>query len=213
MKRYAAEHYAVPAEKIKIVPNYVDMALFKPQPEVEKAPGRIIAIGRLHERKNLDLLIEAVAGLPNAHLVFAGDGPERAKLTRLAQSLNVDVQFAGAMANNELPALIATGEVYAMVSRFEGHPKTLIEAMGCGAAVCATDVEGISNIIVDGQNGRLCQPTAESIQETLSQMLGDNGTQNKLGAAAHRYALNHYALEKIIEQELAIYKTVVGGAA
>lgn len=210
MKRYAIETYAIPSGKISVIPNYIDTELFKPQPSTRKVPGRILAIGRLNSIKNLDLLIHAVAQLPSAHLVLVGEGEDREKLEQLATDLNAPVEFLGPIPNAQLPEQIAKAEIFAQVSKFEGHPKTIIEAMGCGAAVLGTDVDGIQTVIDDGHTGYLCQPTAESIVEKLAQLLNDPAERERLGVNALEFACKNYALEQIIEQELQVYKMALG---
>jgi glycosyltransferase involved in cell wall biosynthesis len=209
MKAFASNRYGVLPEKITIIPNFVDTARFHPQPTAEKISGRVCAIGRLHPRKNLDLLIHALADVPNSHLVLIGEGPAKKQLAELANNLNVQVEFKGALPNAALPLEIAQSAVVAQVSQFEGHPKALIEAMGCGAAVIGTDVEGINNIIVNGYNGRLCKPTADSISNVLNELLGDSVTCQRLGEQATQFVQENYALEHIVKQELQVYQSVL----
>ena len=67
-----------------MIPNYVDVAVFRPMPDVVREPGRVIFIGRLDDQKNVAALIDAVEGLPGATLVIVGDGPLRRQLEATA---------------------------------------------------------------------------------------------------------------------------------
>lgn len=210
MKQYVIETYGIRSEKIKIIPNYIDAELFQPKPAIKKIPGRILAIGRLNPIKNLDLLIQAVSQIPLAHLILIGQGEEHEKLERLANKVNAPVEFLGSMPNTQLPEQIAKAEIFVQVSKFEGHPKTIIEAMGCGAAVLGTDVDGIQTVIDDQQTGYLCQPTVESIAEALTKLLNDKSERERLGKNALAFAKENYTLEHIIAQELQVYRLALG---
>lgn len=211
MKETVLARYGLPAEKMRVIPNYVDTELFRPG-EAGRQGQQVCFIGRLEEQKNLFALLEAMAGL-EAELVLAGEGSLRAALEARAAELGVRGRFLGAVPNAALPALLNESAVYVLPSLYEGHPKTLIEAMACGAAVVGTDVQGIREIVRDGENGLLCAPTAGSLRAALTRLLADDGLRQRLGAAARAYAVAHFSLDEVVKLELALYEELVGDAA
>lgn len=117
-------------------------------------PGRILFLGRLIRQKGVDDLIRAVAELPGAaHLHIAGDGPERAKLTRLADRMGVDAVFHGFVQGSRKRDAFASASVVCVPSReiwglSEGAPLVLREASQLGIPVVATRVGGIPELAV-----------------------------------------------------------------
>jgi len=208
MKRCLVQHYRISSEKITVIPNYVDTDLFHPTPEVQPVKGRICFIGRLRPIKNLETLIKAVAQIPGASLVLIGAGEQGEALKALAQSRGVKAKFAGLLPNSALPQEINRSEAFILPSLSEGHPKALIEAMACGAAVIGTDVNGIQDVIQHEKTGLLCLPTAGGIQSALQRLLADGALRTRLGKAARAFAQQEYSLQQISQCELALYQEV-----
>ena len=205
--RITAEYGVVPA-RISVIPNFVNIALYRPMPEFAQTPGRICFVGRLEAQKNLATLFHAVARLSHVSLTVIGSGRQQSDLTKLARDLGIAVEFAGILPHHELPQAINRSEVFVLPSLYEGHPKALIEAMACGSAVVGTDVDGIRNVIAHESTGLLCSPTAESIAAALARLLQDIGLRQRLGQAARRYVENHYALDSVAAAELQLLRAV-----
>jgi len=211
MKRFYGELYGIGESNITVIPNYIDTAIFRPEHEIAKVSGRVCFVGRLSAVKNLHLLIEAAAGIEGCSLVLIGRGEEESHLKRLATARGVDVEFTGALPHRELSSHINRSDVFVLPSRFEGHPKSLIEAMACGVAVLGTDVDGIRDVIDNERTGLLCPATVDGIAESLRRLLSDAGLRNRLGAAASANAREHYDIDRVVKQELAVYESVSGG--
>lgn len=208
MKEQVSQTYQVRKEHIIVIPNYVDTEKLCPLPTVEPIKGRICYVGRLHARKNLDLLIQAVSQIPDASLVLIGHGEQQSELERLAGEHSAQVQFLGVLPHSQIPLEINRSEIFILPSSFEGHPKALIEAMACGVAVVGTDVEGIRQFIQHGKTGWLCQPNLEGIRAALQELLAQPQLRAQLGNNARQYALEHFALDKIVELELKVLTEV-----
>jgi len=206
---FLARKYALAPGKIEISPNYVDVELFRPLENLPKVPGRVCFVGRLSVEKNLPLLIEAVSGLPGISLQLIGEGPGRDDLQKLAASRNSTASFPGVMQNPRLPEQLNQAEAFVLPSQFEGHPKALIEAMSCGTAVIGTDVEGIREVIRHRETGLLCPPTVEGLRAAILELHADPRLRRDLGANARRFALENFALKRIVDQEVGIYQRVI----
>jgi glycosyltransferase involved in cell wall biosynthesis len=175
-------------------------------------PRRVCSIGRLHEEKNYELLLRALAGT-DIELLLVGSGPREQALRNLAAGLRVHVVFMGNRPSRELPDIIRSAAVFVLPSRTEGHPKALLEAMATGAAVVGTDVPGIREAIRHGDNGLLCASTPERLREAVFQLLGDAGMRVRLGTAARRRVESECSLERIADLELSVYRRVLERAA
>jgi glycosyltransferase involved in cell wall biosynthesis len=208
--KYAKDQHRVSPERVRVIPNYVDTALFRPLPSVHPRPGRILFVGSLKPAKNLSMLLEAVAKLTDAHLVVVGDGPLRSSLEAQAAELGIESTFVGRVPNERLPAEIGRAAAFVLPSHYEGHPKALIEAMACGCAVVGTDVAGIRDVVQHGKTGLLCEPRADALAAAIGQVLTDVALRDRLGKAARDWSLCEYSLERIVCLELGLLAEVAG---
>lgn len=204
---FAQVKFKIPEKKIRLIPNYIDTNLFKPQ-NIKKEKGRIVFVGRLSKEKNLFNLIQAATGLP-IKLVLIGQGSLKGDLEKLAQEKGVEVEFKGKINNNKLPIELSRAEVFVLLSFYEGCPKALLEAMSCGLPCVASNVEGIKEVITHKENGYLCGTDSQSIHEALFDVLNNKGLQEKMSQKARETILSSFSLEKILQKELAIYENFV----
>lgn len=171
----------VPRERITVVPSGVDLARFDPasvQPtgRYRNAAGGVVAgfVGRFHAVKRLDVLLDAVASLPEAQrparLVLAGDGPEMAAVqARVAAEpwLRQHVKLLGAC--DDVPGFLAEIDYLILSSEVEGAPNAVIEAMAMGKPVVATRVSDVPGIVKGA--GFLAEPgDATSLAGAIAQM-------------------------------------------
>lgn len=154
-KEYLLKKYALPAEKIKVIHNYIDTTIFRPIP-CEKYPRRIVFVGSLTKIKNLHHLVEAVAQT-DLTLDLYGSGGLKDELQALAEQRKAMVNFMGVVPNDKLPDVLNRYQYYILPSVSEGMPKSLLEAMACGLVCIGTDIEGINEVIEDGVNGYLAK--------------------------------------------------------
>jgi glycosyltransferase involved in cell wall biosynthesis len=174
----------VPAEKIKVIPNGVDLNKFKPLPKqnAREALGLpayqrvILSVGHLTANKGFDLLIRAMKILSEQHkdknlcLVIVGDGNEKEDLEKLVAALELQdrVIFAGAIAHEELHLWYSTADLFCLASGQEGWPNVLLESLACGAPMVATPVGGIPEIIRSAKIGLLTERNEAKIAETIA---------------------------------------------
>lgn len=207
MRRTVIDRYCLQENKVAVIPNYVDTDLFKPSPDGSSQAARICFIGRLEEQKNLFALLEAIKGL-DVDLLIIGDGSQRQALAAKAQSESIPVQFLGNLPHAALPQYLSSTQAFVLPSLYEGHPKTLIEAMACGVPVIGTDVPGIRGLIDHRQNGFLCGTSPTEIRAAILEVLKDADLRTRLGREARAFAVENFALERVAEMELALLQEV-----
>lgn len=153
------------AEKIRVLRNGVDLQLFRPR---DRATCRakyglrgptLLSVGHLIARKGHDLVIEAVASLPDATLLVVGEGPEGAALRALAARLGVAerVHFLGQVTPAALAEIYAAGDVLVLASSREGWANVLLEAMACGTPVVASAIWGTPEVVKGQAAGLLVE--------------------------------------------------------
>ena len=196
----------VPADRVVVVPNHVDTDLFRPgDPALagdDGGPIRLRFVGRLVAQKNPLALIEALRGLPVV-LEVAGDGPLRSAMADAATAAGVALTLHGVIGFRHLPAFLAGGQIFVMPSLYEGHPKALLEAMACGLAIVATDVDGVRTVVADDRTGLLCAPTPEGLRAAVVRLIADPDLRRRLGAAARTQILETVPMARAVDQTAA----------
>lgn len=141
-----------PRDRVHLLPNFAtDFAAVAPAPD----RATLVALGRLHTNKGFDVLLRALALLPDATLALAGEGPERGALETLAAELGIAgrVRFLGW--RQDTGALLKAAEVFVCPSRHEPLGNVVIEAWSAARPVVAAAVDGPRELIADGEDGLL----------------------------------------------------------
>ena len=154
-------------------------------------PIRLLAVGRLVEKKGFHVLLKALAAIGGDgwHLTVVGDGPHRAKLERAAEGL--PVSFAGQLTRDQLTRADAEAEVAVFPSvraasgDQDGLPVALLEAMASGCAVVVSDLPGLAEA-VEPEVSSIVVPTGdvEALTAALTRLIGDRRLAAELGSAA-----------------------------
>ena len=145
--------------------------------------GPLLAFaGRLGPAKALDVLLDALGELPDATLLLAGDGPERARLEARGDER---ATFLGARTRGEVLELFRAADASVLTSAWENFPHTVVEALAVGTPVLATSVGGVPEIVRDGENGLLVAPgDPAAFAAAVRRFLDDPALQERLRAGA-----------------------------
>ncbi|MFJ6699569.1 glycosyltransferase [Streptomyces sp. NPDC091272] len=156
--------WGVPASRIHVVPNGIDAALFRHDAGSRASTRAALGVpqdafvvggvGRLVPGKRFDVLVRAVAALPGAQLLLAGDGPERESLRSLAARLEAadrvhllgERDCAGTAAAPGVPALLGAMDVFVSTSREEAFGLAAVEALAAGLPVLHSDCPAIEDL-------------------------------------------------------------------
>jgi len=177
-----ASRFRWPAAKIEVVYNAVRLDRFEtPAPEgLRGALGDngewplVLTPARLDEQKGHAILLRAAAELPGVAFAFAGEGPERGRLEALANKLGVADRVTFLGRRDDVPALLAACDVFALPSLYEGSSLAVLEAMAARRAVVSSAIGGTNELIEDGYSGLLVPPgNAEELRAALARVLGD----------------------------------------
>jgi glycosyltransferase involved in cell wall biosynthesis len=155
--------------------------------------GLLVYIGRLADKKGIDVLLEALVQVPSAHVDVIGDGPDRAALLALAARLGVTdrVRFCGRLPKLEVLAALAHAHAVVIPSKvgaggdMEGTPVVLCEAMAAGVPIVASDLGGLGECIDHGTTGLLVPPgDPDALAAMLNKVLSGSVDLDALGTAA-----------------------------
>jgi glycosyltransferase involved in cell wall biosynthesis len=213
---FLVEREKIPAAKVGILGNAVDVEHFSPASLPEREAARrdigltsdrlvVAGLGRLHPQKNWPLFLQVAARFPEVDFVIAGTGPGEAALRRDAPE---NVRFAGFRDSREV---LAAADVFMLTSDYEGMPMTLLEAMASGVPAVVSDVDGCREILHDGQGGVTARPgDAEDFAAKLGVFLSDADWRAEQGKLARERVLRDHdaraqtkAVERVYETLLA----------
>lgn len=208
MRDRVVADYSLSAKRVLVIPNYVCTDIFRPT-SVDQHGKTVCFVGRLSEQKNVMAVLNSVRGL-DVELVIVGDGPLRERLQAKATADGSSVHFLGNVPHMQLPKILNRAALFVLPSHYEGHPKTLLEAMACGLPVVGTDVPGIRELICHGQTGYLCGTSSQEIRAAIQEVLSDPSLRARMGCNARRFVAEHFALERVVEMELALLGELLG---
>jgi len=174
----------------------------------------VLFLGRLHRRKGVDVLLDALAQVPargGVELVIAGDGDERAALEAQAVRMNVAtrVRFVGRVAGAEKAYLVQHARALALPSRdWEAFPLVVLEAFAAGTPVIGTRIPGLGDLIEPGETGWLVEPeSADSLANALKQTIYGNVTARM--QANVRHVAEQHAWPLVAERYVKLYQRLV----
>lgn len=201
------------AAAVRHLPNGVDTGLFRPAAEGEKQAARVefalpgdgvlaLFVGRLLEKKGLDLLLQARD--PAYRLVFVGPG-EPEQIARL-EGLD-DVHHLGALPPEKLARVYRACDVFALPTSNEGFPLTVQEAMSSGLPVLTTDDPAYAAYGLDRERIALIPRDAGQVRDHLRRIALDARLRETMGGYSRAYADRHFAWDEHVAALLACYRS------
>jgi glycosyltransferase involved in cell wall biosynthesis len=190
-----------------VVPLGIDLARFANGRRV--LDGRIVGnVARLAEQKGHRELIAAAPIVleqhPDVRFVVAGDGELREELEELARPFGDRFELLGE--RDDVPDLLASFDVFAFPSRFEGLCLAVIEAQAAGVPVVATPVGGIRETVVDGDTGRLVPlRDVDALAAAIVDVLDEPEAAHRMAETARARVLERFAVERMVAETLALY--------
>jgi glycosyltransferase involved in cell wall biosynthesis len=227
-----------PPARIRLIPNGVDTARFRPAEEDERAAARarldlpgggsvVVHVGFWSRDKAPDVVLEAWlrarSALPSpATLLFLGAataGHVEVDLSLVAAA-RARVEAAGAGAavrfierTGDVPTYLRAADVFVLASRREGLPNALLEAMASGLPCIASDLPGVTSWLVrSGESGVLIPAgDSDALEVALRALFADPARRRALGAAARRRVVETCAIDAVARQYLDVYRVLVEG--
>lgn len=226
--RYLAEIVAgwgVPAEKLRVIYNAVDVAAYDrlPDREVDRRElglegNVILTVARLTPWKGVDKLIASLPHLrerfPDVGLVVVGDGPERENLERLAEEVGVSdaVHFTGRVPHDRVSLYLRAADLFVLYSGYEGLPHVVLEAMLAGAPVVASSKGGLPEVVEDGVTGRLVPWGDEAqLREALLNALSSPSEAAAWAEQARVQVAREFGWARLVEETASLLCRVSEG--
>lgn len=212
----AMTEWSIREERIHVIPPGVVPELFKgpfvdPLPSVRRP--RIVYVGRIAQQKDVQTLVQAIAFLRrDTHLVIVGDGPDKERMERIAESLDIRARMTitGFVRHERVPAFLHHADVLVLPSKFEELGSVLLEGMCLGMPIVASRVRGITSVIDHESNGLLVSPgNPRALAAAIDRVLASPLLAQRLGQRAHA-ASARYTWSALADRVASIYLKVLG---
>jgi glycosyltransferase involved in cell wall biosynthesis len=209
--------YTPRSKPVTVIPYGVDTTRFRRTRNGARA-GEVVlgSVGRLSIEKGLKDLLRAAARLIEhgspIRVVLAGDGPERARLVKLAGELGIDshVEFRGEVSHERVPAVLNELDIFVMPSRAEGFGVAALEAAATELPVVASRVHGIPDVVSDGVTGLLVPPgNVPALAEAIGRLASDAELRTAMGRAGRAFVEQRYRWEDNCAQMESLYRRVL----
>ena len=206
---------------VKIAPG-IDTNHFAPQSESAQLKTELglaekkvlVSVGRLVHRKGQDILVEALPlileEIPDAHLMFVGEGPRKKFMQQRAEKLGISshITFIGRIHYQDLPKYICVGDIFAMPSRsrlagleVEGLGIVYLEASACGLPVLGGLSGGAPDAVLDGQTGLVVDGTSpQAVARAAVHLLHNEAVAIELGMRGRQWIIDEWQWQKWAER-------------
>jgi glycosyltransferase involved in cell wall biosynthesis len=217
-------------DRVRVIRSGVDTATFAPRDRRQARQALslnaevplVLFVGNLEPRKQLDVLLRAVAELrsraPEVELAIVGSGAsagaddQTERLRQLSRELDLRgaVHFAGAVDAETLLRWYAAADVFALPSSSEAQGIVALEAMACGLPVVGSAVGGLLGTLEDGQTGYLVPPgDVPALTERILALLTEPARRARLGQAARRKVERDFSWEATVVSTIEVYREVL----
>ena len=185
----------IPDEKIIVLPNGVDLKLFRPgdRREARRSFGVpddqfvVVFVGSFLETKGLSTLLGATQGLNGVSLLLVGQGPLEPKAENIA--------FAGTLPQSRIPLVLAAGDVFVLPTRVEGSCNAVLEAMACGLPIVTSSGRYMDDIVDASVAIRVDPVDVQAVRRAIVELMR---------APERRLAMSVACLQKAGQYDIAI---------
>ncbi|EAQ80168.1 glycosyltransferase [Blastopirellula marina] len=211
--KHLVEVEGFPPSKVVVIRNGIDTARFRPNVEARRKLRRELQIAEnapvcgivaaLRPEKDHRLFVTAAAKvletLPEARFLIVGDGPERPAIEAKCRELNVQRQVILTGSRSDIPELLAACDLFALTSKNEASPVSILEAMSVELPIVAPRVGSIPQAVDDPANG-LLYPASDlsAVAAAMRQLLADPARMRQMGKSARDKAIGYGSLETMV---------------
>lgn len=203
-----------PVKNVWYIPNFVEE---QHQPAIDRGEFNtpqdvplVLAMGRLHQNKAFDVLIQAFRSVPGAYLWIAGDGPEAGTLEQLVNNhgLTKRIRFLGW--RDDIAALHAAADIFVCSSRHEPLGNIILEAWAHKTPVIAAKSQGPLQLINDRSNGVLVEKdNPEELAGAIKLLMNNQELSSALVEAGYHDYVNGFSRDVIVKKYMEFFQQII----
>jgi glycosyltransferase involved in cell wall biosynthesis len=220
---YLIETYRIPADKVTLIYQGVDLRRFRPAPALQEEglrcyplpPGAspvLACVGSFEPRKGQAVLLEAVAALPDAHLLLVGDGPDETRLRATVERMGLAERVHFFPFTSRPEFVFARADITVLPSLYkEGLPNVLLESMAIGVPVVASRLGGVGKVVLEGETGYTVTPgEAGQLADAIRKMWKDRAAYAWMSEQARQMMEERFDRAVQFERFLNYLESVAG---
>lgn len=211
-KTMAAEISKYSNQKVEVIPFGIDTSKFKPSLVEKQKNGFVIGtIKSLEKLYGIDRLIEVfelvTKKIPDANCVIFGSGSEEQNLKHLIKRKGLEnhVFLKGKIANENVPEILSSFDLFCAFSRSESFGVAVIEASSCSVPVLTSNVGGLPEVVKEGETGFLFDYDPIEISEKIVSLYNDPSLRKELGEKGRKFVLQNYDWQKSVDKMKQYY--------
>ena len=218
-----AEKLGTPKDRVRVIPNGVELEKFKLDLDIDNlrtnfsvGPDEkvLLFVGRLAKVKRVEILISLTKSLMKEGFklktLLVGDGPDRKFYEKLVRPIRSNVVFIGQVPRAEVAKYYSLADVLVLPSLSEGLPQVLLEASAAGKPCVATNVNGVSDIIVHGKTGYLVEKwNVGAYRDYVKSLLEDEQLSKKMGSMAAQHVKENFSWDTVVDKYEKMYEDIV----
>ena len=199
-------------EKVVTIRNGIPDSRLRANAGANSAPVRITMVARLDAQKDHATLFAALGGMIEANwaLDLVGDGPDEGSLRRQCAELGISERVSFLGLRRDVATILAASHLFVLTSNWEGLPLSILEAMRAGLPVIATDVGGVSEVVVTGETGYLVpRRDVQRVSGHLRGLVSNPAERLRLGLSGRQRFETAFRFDSMAEETLALYQRVL----
>lgn len=223
VKDFVVKNGKLDPDKITVINNGVDLGRFettRDTHELQKSIGITSGsfvfgtVARVDEQKNPFIVVKTaekvLATIPESIFLWVGAGPLMEPVKKVVEETGLKDRFLFLGERTDIPDLLKVMDVFFLLSKYEGMPNALLEAMASSLPCVATDVSGNRIALTHDMNGLLV-PVGDvtAASSALIRLFRDAPLRHQLGVAAQKTIHDHFSSDHIARQYLAVYETIL----
>jgi glycosyltransferase involved in cell wall biosynthesis len=213
-KRFLQNHYKVANDRITLTFSPVNTGVFEPDRRRKNRNLTILTVARLTRSKGLNYLIRAfktvTEGFSDVRLMIIGRGEDHNELVALSTALGVADKisfYTDYVPNEKMPMIYNSSDIFVLPSLIEPVGIAAIEALSCGLPIVATNIGGLSDVVINSENGFLVPPgESRTMADKLSFLVKHEDTRKRFGEASRRRALKEFDHLRVAQKTLSVYE-------
>ena len=202
------------APKLRVINNGISLREFETaspanlETEVKAGLPKLVFVARFCAPKDHATLLRAITKVPNAQLVFVGDGPLRPQMEQIAKSLGVAERVSFLGRRTDVAHVLKACDIYVHSADAEGFGIAAVEAMAAGLPVIVSDVPGLAEV-VEGAGMVFPKGDDETLARELRGLIASPGRRRQMSRASSERA-QHFGIDRIVDEYIDLYRSALG---